>query len=397
MCVPLCAPFCIPFFQPLAMPAHTLSSSPTNARDGSDGQGDVSAAAAHAIVCDFVTAQAASSETAASSGWASYCAVFLSAEVQDLIRARLAGDGQDGAADADGDSSGGVDQGGPQKKRKLDPGPAPVADVSWTVYCLDGATFSVVVPEQARVAEIKRTIATLRAVPCFTMELFVEDVEEPLDDERRVGLADRVPLFLLTKCPSDRLALEAFFKSTGGANWTNKTGWMTDAELGDWHGVTVDEEGRVTTLDLRGNGLAGPLPSDMQQLSALQRLDLFNNQLTGPIPAELGQLGALQGLSLDKNQLSGPIPAELGQLGALLGLFLNDNQLTGPIPAELAQMGALMYLLLSSNQLSGPIPAVLCQMGALQDLRLGANLQLTGQEAFQGHMQEHRPDCALAL
>jgi hypothetical protein len=42
------------------MPAHTLSSSTTNARDGSDGQGNVSAAAAHAIVCDFVTAQAAS-------------------------------------------------------------------------------------------------------------------------------------------------------------------------------------------------------------------------------------------------------------------------------------------------------------------------------------------------
>jgi Leucine-rich repeat (LRR) protein len=229
------------------------------------------------------------------------------------------------------------------------------------------------------------------------MELFVKDVEEPLDDERRVGLADRVPLFLLTKCPSDRLALEAFFKSTGGANWTNKTGWMTDAELGDWHGVTVNAEGRVTKLVLRENGLAGPLPSDMQQLSALQVLGLNQNRLTGPIPAELGQLGALQGLSLDKNQLSGPIPAELGQLGALLGLFLNDNQLTGPIPAELAQMGALMYLLLSSNQLSGPIPAVLCQTGALQDLRLGANLQLTGQEAFQDHMQEHHPDCALAL
>ena len=110
------------------MPAHTLSSSPTNARDGSDGQGDVSAAAAHAIVCDFVTAQAASSETAASSGWASYCAGFLSA------------DGQDGAADANDDSSSGVDQGGPKKKCKLDAGPAPVADVSWTVYCLDGAT-----------------------------------------------------------------------------------------------------------------------------------------------------------------------------------------------------------------------------------------------------------------
>ena len=147
------------------MPADTLTSSPTNARHGSDGARDVSAAAAHAIVCDFVTAQAASSETAASSGWASYRAVFLSAEVQDLIRASLGCDGQDDdAADVSADSVGG--QGGPKKKkkRKLDAGPAPAADVSWTVCCLDGATFSVVVPEQARVAEIKRAIATLREV-----------------------------------------------------------------------------------------------------------------------------------------------------------------------------------------------------------------------------------------
>jgi hypothetical protein len=89
------------------MPADT-SSSPTNARDGSDGACDVSAAAAHAVVCDFVTAQAASSEAAASSGWASYRAVFLSAEVQDLIRARLGGDGQDDDAEgisADGGGS----------------------------------------------------------------------------------------------------------------------------------------------------------------------------------------------------------------------------------------------------------------------------------------------------
>jgi hypothetical protein len=53
---------------------------------------------------------------------------------------------------------------------------------------VDGATFSVVVPEQARVAEIKRAIATLREMACFTMELFVKDAEDPLGDERRVGL-----------------------------------------------------------------------------------------------------------------------------------------------------------------------------------------------------------------
>jgi Leucine-rich repeat (LRR) protein len=222
-------------------------------------------------------------------------------------------------------------------------------------------------------------------------------VEEPLDDERRVGLADRVPLFLLTKCPSDRLALEAFFKSTGGADWTNKTGWMTDAELGDWHGVTANAEGRVTTLALHKNGLAGPLPSDMQQLSALEELDLSDNRLTGPIPAELGQLGDLESLNLDKNRLSGPMPPELGQLGALQVLLLGGNDLAGPIPAELGQLGALRLLLLQYNRLAGPIPAELDQMAALTELWLHGNPQLTGQAAFQGRMQARRPGCALSL
>jgi hypothetical protein len=36
-------------------------------------------------------------------------------------------------------------------------------------------------------------------------------------------------------------------------------------------------------------------------------------------------------------------------------------------------------------------------MGALTHLDLGDNPQLAGQEAFQGHMQAHHPDCKLRL
>jgi hypothetical protein len=177
------------------------------------------------------------------------------------------------------------------------------------------------------------------------MELFVEGKEEPLDDEKRLLSAEKVPLFMLPKQVSDRLALEALFKSCGGAGWEQKGGWMTDAGLGEWEGVTVDAEGRVTKLDLHNNNLAGPLPSELQQLSALNVLYLSYNELTGPVPAELGQLGALTQLLLDENQLSGPIPAELRQLGALSFLYLQGNQ------------------------------------------------QLSGQEALRLHLQEHNPGC----
>jgi hypothetical protein len=161
------------------------------------------------------------------------------------------------------------------------------------------------------------------------MELFVKGEEEPLDDERRLSAADKVPLFMLPKPASDRLALEALFKSCGGADWRRKGGWMTEAELGEWHGVTLDAEGRVVELNLDWNNLAGALPSEIQQLSALTWLNLPRNKLTGAIPAELWQLGALESLYLDTNQLSSVIPAELAQLPALASLELHGNQLSG--------------------------------------------------------------------
>jgi hypothetical protein len=177
------------------------------------GDRAASPSAVHDHVCEFVAAQA-EAETADCGGWTGYRDVFLSAEVQDLTRLRLhdqeggtaeevacdgaptkkkkrkldgspcaTGDGQGEAADVDAGTSSNVGQGGSKnKKRMLDAGPAHAAGVSWTVCCLDGATFSAVVPEQAQVAEIKRAIATLREVPRFTMELFVKGVEEPLDE-----------------------------------------------------------------------------------------------------------------------------------------------------------------------------------------------------------------------
>jgi hypothetical protein len=265
-----------------------------------------------------------------------------------------------------------------KKKRKLDdavatvPAPAAADEVSWTVCCLDGTTFSVVLPEHAPVAEAKRAIGVLRELSRFAMELFVKDREEPLEDEERLSSAEKVPLFMLPKPASDRLALESLFKSCGGAGWANKDGWMTDAALGEWEGVTVDAEGRVTELDLWCSNLAGPLPSEIQQLSALTVLHLGMNELTGPIPAEFGQLEALEDLFLDDNQLSEAIPAELARLPALAHLDLSDNQLSEAIPAELARLPALEALWLQGNQLSG-------------------------QEAFRSQMEEHNPECDLVL
>ena len=70
---------------------------------------------------------------------------------------------------------------------------------------------------------------------------------------------------------TDRAALEAIYRATGGGDWTNKTNWLSAAPLGDWYGVETNEQGRVTGLRLGGwvesqerhvgNGLSGSLPA----------------------------------------------------------------------------------------------------------------------------------------
>ena len=311
-----------------------------------------SATAVHHALCALVTSQAESASEAGR-GWSEYGSVFLSAEVQDLIRARLAGDGA-GSPPAEGEAA----EGGPgsSKKRKLESHAESAAAISWTICCMDGATFSVELPERARVAEIKRAIGAAREVPYFAMELFIKDQEKALDDELRMASLNRPPLFMLVKVSSERLALVALFKSTGGpTDWNDTFGWeeLEEDEGADLDGASgvqeLDAEGRVTELLLNETGLAGPLPGiEILQLSALVMLNLSGNRLTGVIPAELGQLRALVELNLDSNQLSGSIPAELGQLGALTQLALDGNQ-------------------------------------------------LSDKEAFQSHMEEHQDGCDLFL
>ena len=177
---------------------------------------------------------------------------------------------------------------------------------------------------------------------------------------------------------SDREVLEVFYDSTGGASWTNRRNWKTSAPLGEWHGVTTDTDGRVTGLDLDGNGLTGIVPPALGDLTSLRTLNLGGNALTGPIPRELGSLRNLEGLSLGGNDLTGPVPAGLGDLTRLRWLDLGSNALTGLIPGKLGSLVNLEGLSLGGNDLTGPVPAGLGNLTRLRWLLLGSNA-LTGQ------------------
>ncbi len=184
----------------------------------------------------------------------------------------------------------------------------------------------------------------------------------------------------------DYEALKALYQSTGGASWLRNTGWRDwnfnsatppDASIvRSWSGVWVINN-RVTSLRLGNNQLTGSIPTELGNLSNLERLHLGLNQLTGSIPTELGNLSNLERLHLGLNQLTGTIPNQLGNLSNLEELWLNNNQLTGTIPTELGNLHNLKLLILHNNQLTGTIPSQLGNLHNLEEFN-PSNNQLTG-------------------
>lgn len=175
---------------------------------------------------------------------------------------------------------------------------------------------------------------------------------------------------------SECLALESLYNSTAGPQWFERAGWLVTTTPCSWYGVTC-QGGHVTTLDLQDNNLTGNLPSQLADLTDLQRLLLLRNELAGAVPTSLGNLAQLQELDLSENELTGGIPTQLGNLTQLQRLRLSNNALTGAIPSQLAGMAALQILDLSTNQLTGQIPVGLGGLGNLEEMLL-ANNSLTG-------------------
>ena len=176
---------------------------------------------------------------------------------------------------------------------------------------------------------------------------------------------------------ADRAALVALYNATGGANWTNNSNWLSAGPIGEWHGVTTDANGRVTSINLLENQLSGRVPSGLGSLTNLKYLNLGGNQLTGSLPSDLANLSNLTFLTVHRNRLSGSIPTWLGSLSSLETLSLGGNQFAGQIPSSLGGLSNLTGLYLWENQLNGTVPMWLGNMTDLEGLNLSYN-ELTG-------------------
>ena len=102
------------------------------------------------------------------------------------------------------------------------------------------------------------------------------------------GMTTRTYEITVTRCGEDDIwALSRFYEAVGGQNWNDNTNWNSEEPLDRWFGVGTDEEGRVISLHLEGNGLSGKTPRELVCLSELKELALWDNELSGEVPEEL--------------------------------------------------------------------------------------------------------------
>ena len=186
------------------------------------------------------------------------------------------------------------------------------------------------------------------------------------------GLSAQTAFGVTVRSP-DRAVLEALYEATGGPDWRSNDGWLTDAPIFQWHGVSADETGRADSLGLGTNNLGGSIPPELANLTNLTVLDLGFNSLGGSIPPETGNLAGLEVLDLRGNNLTGSIPPELGDLANLAVLDLGFNGLEGSIPPETGNLAGLEVLDLRGNNLEGSIPPELGDLANLTVLDLGFN------------------------
>lgn len=120
---------------------------------------------------------------------------------------------------------------------------------------------------------------------------------------------------------TDKEVLVKIFENLNGKNWKPKSaaGWCSEAPLGDWTGVVVNDSGRVIRLFLDADSLSGALPPEIKYLTELKQINFTlknkGKNVENAIPAELWQMPNLERISayesVGENDPKSTLPAEI--------------------------------------------------------------------------------------
>ncbi|CAA0811531.1 Serine/threonine-protein kinase BRI1-like 2 [Striga hermonthica] len=136
----------------------------------------------------------------------------------------------------------------------------------------------------------------------------------------------------------------------------------------------------VNQLELSFSGLVGRLPETLfANCPNIEYINLAFNNITGALPETLFiDIDKLRYLDLSYNNISGPVSGlRIERCSSLSHLDWSGNQVSGPLPRAFANCTGLTELILPENSLSGEIPPDFGSLKSLQRLDLSQN-HLTG-------------------
>lgn len=174
----------------------------------------------------------------------------------------------------------------------------------------------------------------------------------------------------------DAAAMHALARSLGADRALN---WSPDTDpCSSWRHVLCSGS-RVTAIQIGNQSLAGTLPPEIGNLTALTRLELQNNRISGALPS-LARLSLLQFLLLHDNLFSSIPPNFFSGLTSLTAVYLDYNPFKPwQIPASLRDADGLVNFSANSANVSGSVPDFLAtSFPSLDHLALAFNL-LSGQ------------------
>ncbi|GMY22323.1 receptor-like protein 15 isoform X3 [Fagus crenata] len=131
----------------------------------------------------------------------------------------------------------------------------------------------------------------------------------------------------------------------------------------------------LRVIDLTHNNLVGKFPSWLlENNTRLERIVLKNNYFTGPFTVPYDLRSNVTLIDISGNYLQGPIPTNFGVVFPnLVFLYMSKNAFQGSIPSSFGNMESLLYLDMSKNSLSGTIPMHFMARNTLNSLKLSYN------------------------
>lgn len=174
------------------------------------------------------------------------------------------------------------------------------------------------------------------------------NAEAESSETDNVGQSEEVQLVYNYINATDYASLKLLYESTDGGAWSHPWNVLQPTITpGNWQGVTFDEEGNVTAINLRACNLVGALPSGFA-MNSLRSLVLADNKLTGDPAAFTAGCPALQTLNLSGNlltELSAPLSASITNLD-----LANQHAANGfnTLPRQVWNIGSSMDIALTT-------------------------------------------------